>query len=83
MTRVFDINRALGINTAQTTGGHRVTGLQERCDPVSKQRYLLGWSWQPSPKGYGCVGPQRWTIDGVAIDSELGTDLTNFECVQS
>ncbi|MEY2864535.1 MAG: hypothetical protein RLY58_2242 [Pseudomonadota bacterium] len=75
MTRIFDANQALNQRKAQTVAGHAVTGLEIRRDPITNAQYLYGWSWEPEANHCGCMGPQRWNLDGSARANEATSDL--------
>ena len=75
---ISNVGQALDIRKAQTVTGHAVTALEKKTDAVTRETYLFGWSWEPEPKGYGCLGPCRWNMDGSVRGRESLTELTDW-----
>jgi len=75
---ISNVGQALNISKAQTVTGFLVTALCVKTDFITQQRTLSGWSWEPEPKGYGCLGPCRWNMDGSVRGRESLTELTDW-----
>jgi hypothetical protein len=75
MTRIFSADQAINQRKAQTVAGHDVTGIEIRRDPLTNAQYLFGWSWEPEANHCGCMGPQRWHLDGSIRADEATSDL--------
>ncbi len=75
---ISNVGQALSISKAQTVTGFLVTALYVKTDFITQQRTLSGWSWEPKPNWYGCLGLCRWNMDGSVRGRESLTELTDW-----
>ncbi len=75
---ISNVGQALSIGKARTVTGHAVTALCVKTDAFSGERTLSGWSWEPKPNWYGCLGLCRWNMDGSVRGRESLTELTDW-----
>lgn len=75
---ISNVGQALNIRKAQTVTSFLVTALEKKTDAVTRETYLFGWSWEPEPNHYGCLGPCRWNMDGTVQGMASRTELTDW-----